>query len=31
LQWHAAKWPVPPDFVADDLSAAANWILGQLR
>ena len=31
LQWHAAKWPVPPDFVADDLPAAANWILGQLR
>lgn len=31
LEWHSAKWAVRPDFVADDLSSAANWILGQLR
>jgi D-glycero-D-manno-heptose 1,7-bisphosphate phosphatase len=29
LAWHSAKWPVPPDFVADDLSKAADWILRQ--
>jgi len=26
---HSAMWPVPPDFVADDLGAAAEWILRQ--
>ena len=31
LAWHAAKWPVPPDFVADDLTAAADWILRQTK
>lgn len=31
LAWHAAKWPVPPDFVAGDLAEAAEWILGQTR
>ena len=25
--WHAAQWPAPPDFVADDLAAAIDWIL----
>jgi len=29
LAWHAAKWPVQPDFVAEDLAQAANWILRQ--
>ena len=29
LAWHGAKWPVQPDFVADDLAQAADWILGQ--
>jgi D-glycero-D-manno-heptose 1,7-bisphosphate phosphatase len=27
LAWHAAKWTVPPDFVAEDLAQAADWIL----
>jgi D-glycero-D-manno-heptose 1,7-bisphosphate phosphatase len=31
LARHAAKWPVPPDFVADDLTAAADWILRQTK
>jgi D-glycero-D-manno-heptose 1,7-bisphosphate phosphatase len=30
LAWHAAKWPTPPDFVADDLAEATDWILRQL-
>jgi D-glycero-D-manno-heptose 1,7-bisphosphate phosphatase len=29
LTWHAAKWPVQPDFVAEDLAQAADWILRQ--
>ena len=29
LAWHAAKWPQQPDFVAQDLAAATDWILGQ--
>jgi D-glycero-D-manno-heptose 1,7-bisphosphate phosphatase len=29
LAWHAAKWPLQPDFVAQDLAEAANWILRQ--
>jgi D-glycero-D-manno-heptose 1,7-bisphosphate phosphatase len=31
LAWHSAKWPTQPDFVAEDLSKAADWILRQLR
>jgi len=31
LTWHAAKWPLQPDFVAEDLSHAADWILRQPR
>jgi D-glycero-D-manno-heptose 1,7-bisphosphate phosphatase len=31
LAWHAAKWPAQPDFVAEDLSKAADWILRQPR
>jgi len=31
IQWHAAEWPAPPDFIADDLGAAVGWILGQIR
>jgi len=27
LAWHAAKWPAPPDFVAQDLADAIDWIL----
>ncbi len=30
LAWHAAKWPSQPDFVAQDLSDAADWILRQI-
>ena len=29
LAWHSAKWPVRPDFVAEDLAKAADWILRQ--
>ena len=29
LTWHAAEWPVQPDFVAEDLAQAADWILRQ--
>jgi D-glycero-D-manno-heptose 1,7-bisphosphate phosphatase len=29
LAWHSTKWPAPPDFVADDLKQAADWILRQ--
>ena len=29
IQWHRSEWPAPPDFIADDLTAAADWILGQ--
>ena len=31
LAWHAAKWPSPPDFVANDLTQAVDWILRQPR
>jgi D-glycero-D-manno-heptose 1,7-bisphosphate phosphatase len=31
LAWHAPKWPVPPDFVADNLAQAVDWILRQPR
>jgi D-glycero-D-manno-heptose 1,7-bisphosphate phosphatase len=31
LEWRSAKWPVPPDFVADDLTSAADWILRQTK
>jgi len=31
LAWHSAKWPTQPDFVAEDLSKAADWILRQSR
>jgi D-glycero-D-manno-heptose 1,7-bisphosphate phosphatase len=31
IQWHSANWPSPPDFIADDLTDAADWILRQPR
>lgn len=31
LAWHAAKWPTQPDFVAQDLAEAVDWILRQPR
>jgi D-glycero-D-manno-heptose 1,7-bisphosphate phosphatase len=31
LAWHAAKWPIQPDFVAEDLSQAADLILRQRK
>jgi D-glycero-D-manno-heptose 1,7-bisphosphate phosphatase len=31
LQWHSEKWPAPPDFIADDLAVAVDWILRQNR
>jgi D-glycero-D-manno-heptose 1,7-bisphosphate phosphatase len=31
LAWHAAKWPAQPDFIAEDFSQAAEWILGQKK
>jgi D-glycero-D-manno-heptose 1,7-bisphosphate phosphatase len=29
IRWHSANWPVPPDFIGDDLSAATEWIVRQ--
>lgn len=29
LAWHAAKWPRPPDHIAQTLGDAADWILRQ--
>ena len=29
LAWHAANWLTQPDFVAEDLTQAADWILRQ--
>jgi len=26
LQWHSADWPSPPDYIAEDLGEAAEWI-----
>jgi D-glycero-D-manno-heptose 1,7-bisphosphate phosphatase len=31
LAWHAAQWPRQPDFVAEDLTGAAGWILRQVK
>ncbi len=31
VAWHAAKWPAPPDFIANDLAQAVDWILRQPR
>ena len=31
LAWHAAQWPSPPDFLANDLTQAVDWILRQPR
>ena len=29
ISWHSAGWSSPPDFIADDLTAAVDWILRQ--
>ena len=31
LAWHAGKWPKQPEFVAENLEAAARWILKEAR
>lgn len=31
LAWHGANWPLQPDFIAEDLSHAADWVLRQPR
>jgi D-glycero-D-manno-heptose 1,7-bisphosphate phosphatase len=31
LEWHAAQWRVPPDLIAEDLTAAVDWILRQTK
>jgi D-glycero-D-manno-heptose 1,7-bisphosphate phosphatase len=31
IEWHSAKWPVAPDFIAQNLTDAADWILRQLK
>jgi D-glycero-D-manno-heptose 1,7-bisphosphate phosphatase len=31
VQWHSAKWSAPPDFIADNLADATDWILRQLK
>jgi D-glycero-D-manno-heptose 1,7-bisphosphate phosphatase len=29
LTWHAKDWPLQPEYVADDLAQAVDWILRQ--
>jgi len=31
ILWHSAKWPSQPDYIANDLAAAAEWIVSQSR
>jgi D-glycero-D-manno-heptose 1,7-bisphosphate phosphatase len=31
LTWHGAKWEIQPDFVAETLTDAAEWILRQMK
>ncbi len=31
LAWNSARWPQPPDFVAETLLDAADWIVEQTR
>lgn len=31
LAWHAANWPVQPDYIAPTLTEAAHWILRQAK
>ena len=31
IQWHSAKWPTAPDFIADNLAEAADWIVRQSK
>ena len=31
IQWHSARWPALPDFIATDLADAADWILRQRK
>ena len=31
LAWHGAQWSRRPDFVAEDLTGAAEWILRQTK
>jgi D-glycero-D-manno-heptose 1,7-bisphosphate phosphatase len=31
VAWHAAEWARQPDFVAEDLAVAAEWILRQTK
>ena len=31
LEWHGPSWPGQPDYLADDLSGAVDWILKELR
>ena len=31
LAWHAAKWPHQPNFVAQDLAEAVEWILRETQ
>lgn len=31
LAWHAQKWPKQPEFVAENLEAAARWILKEVQ
>jgi len=31
IAWNSAKWQVQPDFIAEDLAQATDWILRQPR
>jgi D-glycero-D-manno-heptose 1,7-bisphosphate phosphatase len=27
--WHRQEWPRQPDYIAEDLAGAVDWILGR--
>jgi D-glycero-D-manno-heptose 1,7-bisphosphate phosphatase len=29
IQWHSRQWPAPPDFIAENVADATDWILRQ--
>jgi D-glycero-D-manno-heptose 1,7-bisphosphate phosphatase len=31
LAWHAVKWPMQPEFVAEDLAETGEWILKETQ
>lgn len=31
VQWQSQKWPAPPEYIAEDLTDAVDWILRQTK